>query len=82
MNKFDYIVEFTQIQKQYTMNIIKHSNEEGDELNLVRDVLLQKVLDFTLQTIGLNDCLEFICHKYQLTTAGRTSLMQSQKSED
>ncbi|CDW87768.1 UNKNOWN [Stylonychia lemnae] len=62
--KHDNNQEFTDIQKQYTINLIKNCQIEADELNIVQEVLINKVLDYVIQTVGVQESVQLIQNKY------------------
>ena len=61
---FDDIIEFTSIQKEFTKNLLIHSPTLcKDKSQVIEDVLLKKILDFTVDTIGTTKCLAYINSK-------------------
>eukprot|EP00347_Sterkiella_histriomuscorum_P003569 403363786 len=62
---FDDLIEFTGIQKEFTLNLLRHRPDPNrTEESQIREVLLNKVLDFTIQSIGVDHCMDFISKKY------------------
>ncbi|CDW85416.1 UNKNOWN [Stylonychia lemnae] len=57
-------MEFTGIQKHFTINLIKNCQMEADELKIVQEVLVNKILDYVVQTVGVQDSVQLIQNKY------------------
>ncbi|CDW77383.1 UNKNOWN [Stylonychia lemnae] len=65
MKTFDDLIEFTSIQKEFTANTLKYKPDQSrSPEQQIKDVLINKILDFTIQSIGVSDSLEYINSRY------------------
>jgi len=76
---FDDLIEFISIQKEFTLNLLRHASpekvmdQEKGQSRLIQDVLINKVLEFTINQAGVEASLDYLSSKYGLVKTNNSS---------